>query len=172
MAFQDHHYLNAAKPDSGCSIDDDRNEVYSVCSTEIMSYSNREPLYCLENRIRELHQRLGERALADGASEESVVTLVTPQPIDYEYCYPPSLAGSSVSTISTADSHLIPLRRLPRTRTGIQLYSGIGEKTRLCQYTPQSPQTDNGWGYFLDSKEEKSRQTSTATRQRKIFHRR
>ena len=173
MAFQDrHYYLNGAKPDSGCSIDDDRNELYSVCCTGIVSYANREPLYCVENRIRELHQKLGERALADGASEASVVTLVTPQPIDYEYSYPPSLSGSSVSTISTADGHSIPLGRLPRTRTGIQLYSGIGEKTRLCQYTPQSPQTDNGWGYFLDSKEEKSRSTLAATRQRRIFHRR
>jgi hypothetical protein len=170
MVFQDRHFLNGAKPDSVFSIDDDSDEDYSVCSTE-MSYSNREPLYCVENRIRELHQRLGKRALADGASEESVVTLVTPQPLDH-YCYSPSLAGSSVSTISTADGHLIPLRRLPRTRTGMQLYSGIGEKTRLCQYTPQSPQKDNGWGYFLDSKEEKPRQTSAATQQRRIFHRR
>jgi hypothetical protein len=170
MAFQGRHYCNFAKPDSGCSIDDDSDEVYSVCSTE-MSYSNREPLYCVETRTRELHQRLGERALADGASEESVVTLVTPQPLDYYN--PPSLAGSSVSTISTADSHLISLilRRLPRTRTAMQLYSGIGEKTRLCQYTPQSPQTDNGWGYFVDSQEEKSRQTPAATQRRRIFHR-
>lgn len=171
MAFQDRHYFHGSKPDTGCSIvDDDSDEIYSVCSTEI-SYSNREPLYCVENRIRELHQRLRERALAAGTSEESVVTLVTPQPLDH-YCYSPSLAGSSVSTISTADSHLLPLLRLPRTRTAIQLYSGLGDKTRLCQYTPQSSQTDNGWGYFVDSTEVNSRKPLASTQQRRIFHHR
>jgi hypothetical protein len=97
--------------------------------------------------------------------------LVTPQPLDH-YCYSPSLAGSSVSTISTADSHLLPLLRLPRTRTAIQLYSGIGDKTRLCQCTPQSSQTDNGWGYFVDSTEVNSRKPLASTQQRRIFHHR
>jgi hypothetical protein len=131
-------------------------------------------------------------------SKRRVVTVVTPYPTDDCRYYffsslghtdkcskdtsgadgrsePPSLAGSSVSTVSAGESNSTSTSRnniqsgpfvavppplmslLPRTRTYLQLAkTSYNPRSVANDYASQNTksQRDNGWGYFVDAKEE------------------
>ena len=128
----------------------------TVSLSSSVSYSKREPLSCLENRIRELHRKLGDQALVQALDDCSlsplkVVTMVVPEPYEWRA---PSFDGSSVSTISSSSGSSF-MSRLPRTRSFLQMYSNVGIPL-APRTTSNSKLQDNGWGYFADVKDVES----------------
>jgi hypothetical protein len=142
-----------------------------ICSANML-YSKREPLQAIEYRIRALHEQLNAQARIETGGRLPVVTMVNPLPEEF---HSPSVAGSSVSTISissTSSSNSSGLlSSLPRRISMAQFYQ-MEEDTSIrhwrCSSDSQeqtSSEQDNGWGHFVDGKKE------TRVEQKPIYRR-
>ncbi len=141
-----------------------------VCKATFV-YSKQENPRDIEHRVRALHCQLSQQARGESAKRGlfpySVVTIVKPIHADYESS--PSVAGSSVSTLSSLGSttNQRTLSGLHRTQSTTELQSITSETTLRSR--PTQPQNDlmeqeGGWGYFEDDEEDSSEPSQTIYR--------
>lgn len=133
----------------------------SLVCRATLAYSKDECSRDIENRVRALHVQLFEQARGQTSKcgytgiPKSVVTIVKPIQVDRQE--PPSVAGSSASTLSsfdTAESNRIPSMKLRRTHSIVGLHS-LQSLDTIQQDTTQQDQDilvygEDGWGYFDD----------------------
>lgn len=132
----------------------------SLICRATLAYSKEECSRDIEIRVRALHVQLSEQARGQTSKcgntgiPNCVVTIVKPIQVDRQP--PPSVAGSSTSTISSLDTEpdRIPSMKLRRTCSIVGLQS-LENLDTIQQETTQQDQDitvygEDGWGYFDD----------------------
>lgn len=150
--------MEYGSPTTATSISQSVARSSLVCKANVI-YSRQESARILELRVRTLHSQLSEQAKGESAQRgevpPSVVTMVHPLPSDDDKCEaPPSVTGSSFSTLSSTGSSVTqrPTSGLPRTMSMRQLpMEGDGslQSGAFQQGTSEMVET-NGWGFFVD----------------------